>query len=81
MNLGEKLDGFVARQVASGKYATASEVMRAGLRKLMRAEQRAEYEARIVDEALAEGLSPRTHEEIVAECRARAAVARANGKT
>lgn len=73
MILGPKADSFIAKQVASGDYATASEVMRDALRRLERAKKRDEYEARIVDEALASGVSPRSFDEVVAEGRARIA--------
>lgn len=35
ISLSEELDQFVAAQVASGQYSTASEVVRAGLRALV----------------------------------------------
>ncbi|MGA2458408.1 MAG: type II toxin-antitoxin system ParD family antitoxin [Terriglobales bacterium] len=38
-NLTNKLDGFIAYQVKSGRYENASEVVRDGLRILERAER------------------------------------------
>jgi antitoxin ParD1/3/4 len=45
INLTEQLDGFVTDKVESGKYANASEVVRAGLRALQ--EDEAEDQARL----------------------------------
>jgi antitoxin ParD1/3/4 len=55
VNLTEELDRFVAEKVASGRYANASEVMRAALRSLERQEQEFEQKMATLRAAIAEG--------------------------
>jgi antitoxin ParD1/3/4 len=61
VNLTRELDRFVATKVKSGRYETASEVVRAGLRTLEREER--EYEAKLaalsrrIDEGDASGIA------------------------
>jgi antitoxin ParD1/3/4 len=61
VNLTNELDRFVAQKVKTGRYENASEVVRAGLRKLEREEQ--EYEAKLaalraaIDEGDASGVA------------------------
>ncbi|MBG6121808.1 type II toxin-antitoxin system ParD family antitoxin [Corynebacterium aquatimens] len=53
--LGDHFDGFIADQVESGRYATASEVMRAGLRMLEDREKKLENLRRAVQEGVDSG--------------------------
>lgn len=61
INLTKELDRFVARKVQTGRYESASEVVRAGLRTLEREER--EYEMKLaalrraVDEGDASGIA------------------------
>jgi len=61
INLTKQLDRFVARKVQTGRYESASEVVRAGLRTLEREER--EYETKLatlrhaVDEGDASGVA------------------------
>ena len=61
VNLTDELDRFVTRKVKAGRYESASEVIRAGLRTLEREEQ--EYEAKLaalraaIDEGDASGVA------------------------
>lgn len=57
VNLTEELDRFVADKVASGRYANASEVMRAALRSLERQEQEYEQKMAILRKAIDDGLA------------------------
>jgi antitoxin ParD1/3/4 len=53
--LGDHFAGFVDKQVESGRYATASEVVRAGLRLLEEQEARLDALRRLIDDGDASG--------------------------
>jgi antitoxin ParD1/3/4 len=57
VNLTEELDRFVAARVQSGRYANASEVVRAALRALERDEQVFEEKMAVLRKALEKGLA------------------------
>jgi antitoxin ParD1/3/4 len=71
--LGEKLETFVSEQIASGEYASASEVMREALRTLKRRKERRAFEARLIAEGRASGISEVTHEQLWADLERRRA--------
>ena len=56
VRLGERFDAFVERMVASGRYATVSEVLRDGLRLLEDREDARERWLRKMEDAIQEGL-------------------------
>ncbi|MEO1231680.1 MAG: type II toxin-antitoxin system ParD family antitoxin [Myxococcota bacterium] len=55
MSLGDHFEGFIAGQVASGRYGSASEVVRAGLRLLEEREQKVAALQRALDEGARSG--------------------------
>jgi antitoxin ParD1/3/4 len=55
VSLTDELDQFVTDKVESGRYANASEVVRASLRALEREEREAEAKIAILQAALEEG--------------------------
>lgn len=67
ITLGEHFDHFIAGQLESGRYGSASEVVRAGLRLLEKSETKQERLRRLLDEGERSGLVEYSHEELVAE--------------
>lgn len=73
--IGDHYEAFVRQLVESGRYASASEVMRDGLRLLEEREQLRQIKLAALREAIQEGLEsgdagPLDIEEIIAEARA-----------
>ena len=62
--LGEHFDSFIAQQVASGRYRSASEVMRAGLRLLEHEDMQRAAIVRALVEGEESGFSELTPEDI-----------------
>ena len=56
-SLGDHFEGFIAEKVASGRYGTASEVVRAALRLLEKSERRVEQLRRDLEEGVESGLA------------------------
>ena len=67
ITLGNHFDEFIARQLETGRFGSASEVVRAGLRMLEDAETRLETLRNLLDEGEASGLTEYTYEEFIAE--------------
>jgi len=67
ITLGEHFDDFVAKQVKSGRYGSASEVVRAGLRTLEDVETKLETLRELLDEGEQSGFSDYSLEGIISE--------------
>jgi antitoxin ParD1/3/4 len=67
ITLGNHFDDFIAKQLATGRFGSASEVVRAGLRMLEDAETRIETLRNMLDEGEASGLAEYTYEQFIAE--------------
>ena len=67
ITLGEHFDDFVAKQVKSGRYGSASEVVRAGLRTLEDVESKLETLRELLDEGEKSGFSDYSLEGIISE--------------
>jgi antitoxin ParD1/3/4 len=57
ITLGEHFDGFITSQVTTGRYGSASEVVRAGLRLLERTEAKTEALKRLLNEGEQSGIA------------------------
>lgn len=75
ISLPDAMKDWVEQQAATGRYSNSSDVVRDLIRReQVRAEKIANMQ-RLVDEALASGVSPRSPEERRAEARRRARLA------
>lgn len=67
ISLGNHFDQFIARQVADGRYGSASEVIRAGLRKLEDDSQKLETLRALIQEGIASGTAEYSYDGLMAE--------------
>jgi antitoxin ParD1/3/4 len=67
ISLGEHFDSFIASQIESGRYGSASEVVRAGLRILEDTESRLNTLRRMLAEGEQSGLADYNYEAFIAE--------------
>lgn len=67
ISLGEHFDGFIANQIESGRYGSASEVVRAGLRMLEDTESKLNTLRRMLAEGERSGLADYNYEAFIAE--------------
>lgn len=67
ITLGEHFDGFIARQIAEGRYASASEVVRAALRLLEDNEQKISTLRKLLEEGEKSGTAEYSYEALMNE--------------
>ena len=71
VSLGEHFEAFVGAQIADGRYGSASEVVRAGLRLLEEHETRLKALRAAIIDGENSGISARTVDDIFADARRR----------
>ena len=67
ISLGDHFDEFIARQVTAGRYGSASEVIRAGLRKLEDEEKKLQMLRTLIAEGKASGTADYSYESLMQE--------------
>jgi antitoxin ParD1/3/4 len=67
ISLGSHFDDFIAKQVSEGRYGSASEVIRAGLRKLEDEQQKLETLRALIQEGKASGTAEYSYEGLMQE--------------
>ncbi|WP_396587014.1 type II toxin-antitoxin system ParD family antitoxin [Bermanella sp. R86510] len=67
ITLGEHFDRFITNQINSGRYGSASEVVRAGLRKLEDEEPKLETLRALIEEGRASGTAEYSYDSLMQE--------------
>jgi len=67
ITLGEHFDGFIAQQIAEGRYASVSEVVRAALRQFEDTEKKATTLRRLLEEGEKSGTAEYSYEALMNE--------------
>jgi len=67
ITLGKHFDGFITGQVKSGRFGSASEVVRAGLRLLENTETKLETLRHMLNEGEQSGIADYEYDEFIAE--------------
>ncbi len=67
VSLGEHFDQFISQQLSKGRYGSATEVVRAGLRLLETEEQKLEILRRLIAEGRNSGIAEYDYESFMAE--------------
>ena len=71
ISLGDHFEGFISHQVESGRYGSASEVVRAGLRLLEDSESKLDTLRRLLAEGEKSGIADYDYQSFIAELDAR----------
>jgi len=71
ISLGDHFEGFISHQVESGRYGSASEVVRAGLRLLEDTESKLNTLRRLLAEGEKSGIADYDYQSFIAELDAR----------
>ena len=67
MSLGDHFDGFISQQISEGRYASASEVVRAGLRLLEDNERKVAVLRRMLEEGEHSGLADYNYDNFMSQ--------------
>ncbi|MBL4574411.1 MAG: type II toxin-antitoxin system ParD family antitoxin [Gammaproteobacteria bacterium] len=67
MTLGEHFDGFISHQIQSGRYGSASEVVRAGLRVLEDKESKLDVLRQMLTDGEESGIADYSYDSLMAE--------------
>lgn len=67
ITLGEHFEGFIAQQIAEGRYASASEVVRAALRQFEDSARKLAMLRRLLEEGERSGTAEYSYEEFMNE--------------
>lgn len=67
VSLGNHFDDFITRQVTDGRYGSASEVIRAGLRKLEDEDEKLKTLRALIQEGIASGTAEYSYDSLMKE--------------
>ena len=67
VSLGNHFDDFITRQVTDGRYGSASEVIRAGLRKLEDEDEKLKILRALIQEGIASGTAEYSYDSLMKE--------------
>jgi len=67
ITLGDHFDGFITGQIKSGRFGSASEVVRAGLRLLENTEMKLETLRQMLSDGERSGIADYDYDEFIAE--------------
>lgn len=67
ITLGEYFDGFIAKQINTGRYGSVREVIRAALRKLEDEERKLETLRALIEEGRSSGAAEYSYDRLIQE--------------